>query len=143
MVSSVVCVDDDPDVLLLLQLTAAHEADFEVVATAPNADHLRELVDELHPDVVVLDHGLDARRWGLEFVEVVRDSSPLTTIALFTARQGLATAARNAGVDVLVEKPHVDELWALVRSAREAQSVIDVRDGAVRKFFCNEGARLR
>jgi DNA-binding NtrC family response regulator len=136
--TSVVCVEDDPDVLLLLQLTAARAVDFEVVGTASETDNLRELLDESHPDVVVLDHDLDARRWGLELVEAVRMQAPTIIIALFTARHGLATAARNAGVDVLVEKPHVDELWAMVRRACEAQSVIDVRDNATRPFFVSE-----
>lgn len=141
--TTVVCLEDDPDVLLLLQLTAAQLADFEVVGAASKAETLRELIDARHPEVVVLDHDLDARRWGLELVEAVRVQAPGAVIALFTGRRGLATAARNAGVDVLVEKPDIDQLWAMVRAALDDRSVIDVREDAVRPFFVSEAAHLR
>ena len=120
----VVFVDDDPDLVQLVRIAVAGERDFELVATSCEAAAVLDLVREHQPDVVILDHRLSELReprtqTGLELVAYTRVAIPDATIAIFTGRRGLQTAARNAGADVLVEKPApLDALWSAIREYR-------------------------
>ncbi|HET7432560.1 MAG TPA: response regulator, partial [Nocardioides sp.] len=51
-----VLVADDDDIMrrAIVDVLAAHGA-FELVGEVPDGAHLQDLVDELHPDLVVLD----------------------------------------------------------------------------------------
>jgi DNA-binding NarL/FixJ family response regulator len=133
----VVCVDDDPYVLELLTATAEQEGDFVVVAAVGDAPAAFDALRTHRPDVFIVDHGLvdggpvvDLREGGrgnrgllgLELLEVARELVPSATIVLFTGWPGLDTAASRAGVDVLVEKPRISEIWPAVREARAARS---------------------
>jgi DNA-binding NtrC family response regulator len=126
----VLCVDDDQDVLEVLELTAPRRG-FEVVRSLQTTHELREEIEQVQPDVVVLDHELDERCWGLEMVELVSWTAPHAVIAMFSIRAGLDTAARNAGCHVYVEKPDVDGLWSAVGHALHSpRPVLDLRDDA-------------
>lgn len=134
---TVVCVDDDPYVLDLLSDGAASEGDFAVVAAVAHAAAALDALREHRPDVFIVDHALadggpvlDLRergrghrgQFGLELLEVARQLVPAATIVLFTGWPGLSTAARHAGVDVLVEKPRISAIWTAVREVRAARS---------------------
>jgi hypothetical protein len=43
---------------------------------------------------------------------------PEATIVVFTGRDGLETAARNVGADLLISKPRLEALWPAIREAR-------------------------
>jgi DNA-binding NarL/FixJ family response regulator len=131
---TVVCIDDDPSVIDLLQHAVEDQADFEIVAATTKRRDFDPLVTEHRPDVVIVDQVLRDSRWeragrhdpaqlqapmsGLELVERARSVVPEATIVLFTARAGLEEASRDVGADVYVEKPHIDALWPAIREAR-------------------------
>ena len=130
---TVVCVDDDLDVLDLIVASAEETDDFDVVAVTSDAGTLLELLRVHRPHVVVLDHGLDDEgpvidlrergrghrpQLGLELVEVVREAVPEATVVVFTGWPGLDVAAANVGVDVFVEKPDISAIWREVRRVR-------------------------
>ena len=133
-VLSVVCIDDEQDVLDVLAGSAEDTDDFRVVGVAHDAAEAFTVLRAHHPDVVILDHGLgdegpviDLReggrghrhQLGLELVEVIRAAVPDATIVLFTGWAGMATAAERLGIEVYLEKPHVDAIWPAVRRARQ------------------------
>jgi ActR/RegA family two-component response regulator len=134
---SVVCVEDDPDMVELLRISVEGERDFELVATTGEASAVLDLIREHHPDVVILDHRLSDRsshltqgrpprgvaipQTGLELVEGARVAAPEATIVIFTGRRGLGTAARNVGADAYVEKPALEAVWPAVREARASK----------------------
>jgi DNA-binding NarL/FixJ family response regulator len=124
---TVICVDDEPDILRLLKVAAEFQPDFEVVATTGDASAAIDLIHELHPDVLILDHRLiDLTTPGRETVDVVstaivaeaRTCVPDATVAVFTGRESISAAGLDVG-DVWVRKPHLDELWSAIRDARE------------------------
>lgn len=131
---TVVCIDDEPSVIDLLHHAIEDQPDFEIVATTTKRREFHPLVTEHRPDVVIVDHVLRDSLWeragrndpgqriaplsGLELVERARTLVPEATIVVFTARAGLEEASRNVGVDVYVEKPHLDALWPAIRAAR-------------------------
>jgi DNA-binding NarL/FixJ family response regulator len=131
---TVVCVEDDPDMVELLRISVDGEQDFELVATTGEASAVLALIREHHPDVVILDHrlgdpspvttvgrtprGVAVPQTGLELVEGARAAVPAATILIFTGRKGLRTAAQNVGADAYVEKPALDAVWPAIREAR-------------------------
>ena len=132
---TVVYADDDPDIAELVRLAIERQPDFCLVAATDAAAEISNLLRKHRPDVVILDHVLDPRslevidesrrrgtipptQTGLELVEVARTTVPDATIVIFTGVQGLGHAARNAGADVCIEKPHLDDIWPAIRAAR-------------------------
>lgn len=131
---TVVCAEDDPDVVELVRISVEGEPDFELVGTTGEAAAVLDLVRRLHPDVVILDHMLDENpaigargrtprgvarpQTGLELVAGARAAAPEATIVIFTGRCGLRAAAQNVGADAYVEKPAFSELWPTIREAR-------------------------
>jgi DNA-binding NarL/FixJ family response regulator len=131
---TVVCVDDDPDMVELLRISVAGEPDFELVASTGEAMEVLDLLRKHHPDVVILDHRLtgsaavdeDGARFrraamiptGLELVEGARVALPDATIVIFTGQTGLHRAALNVGADACVEKPALSDVWPVVREVR-------------------------
>ena len=136
---TVLYADDDPDVAELVRLAIGRQPDFCLVAATDNAAEISDLLRKHRPDVVILDHVLDPRsleviddfrrrgaipptQTGLELVEVARTTVPEATIVIFTGVQGLGQAARNAGADVCIEKPHLDAVWPAIRAARAGRA---------------------
>jgi DNA-binding NarL/FixJ family response regulator len=127
----VVVAEDDADMIELVRIAVAGEPDFELVATTSEAASVLDLVRTHHPDVVILDHRLNAPgasgrpargvglpQTGLELVEAARAAVPDATIVIFTGGRGLRTAAGNVGADVYVEKPALDAIWPAIREVR-------------------------
>jgi DNA-binding NarL/FixJ family response regulator len=135
---TVICVDDDPDILRLLALSVSAQPDFTLVATTGDATEVLDLLRRHRPDVVVLDHGLgaegksviDLRDWrdhgrgqlGLELLTVARQILPDATMVIFTGWQGLEPAARNVGADLTIEKPAIETIWPAIRAHRAAHA---------------------
>lgn len=131
---TVVCVDDDRTTLELLRHAVEDQPDFEIAAAATDGQSFQVLVMKHRPDVVIVDHMLrdpmveQAGRFGrvprlpqpsgLELIERTRTLVPEATIVLFTAKAGLDVASHNSGVDLYIEKPHVDKLWPAIRQVR-------------------------
>lgn len=101
----VVIVDDDDDVRLLLRVTLHRDARFEVVGEAADGLEAIARVDEMQPDLVVLDLAMP-RLGGIEALPEIRRSAPNAIVVLYTARPdiGAHRAGLAAGAAAVVEK---------------------------------------
>lgn len=83
---SVLIVDDEDDVRLLLRLQLA-AAGFDVVGAAPDGSSAVEVCAETRPDAVVLDL-LMPRMSGFEAIPRLREVHPDVVIVAYTATAG-------------------------------------------------------
>ena len=120
-----VCVDDSPDVLELLQITLEREPDFEV--TALGQDHDTDLLKLLlahQADAVVLDHTTTKPSSGQELapgdpdlVAALRAAAPHMVIVVFTGWTDIEETLVAAGADAVVSKPNSVRVVPAIRSA--------------------------
>jgi DNA-binding NarL/FixJ family response regulator len=99
----IVVADDDPLFARRLRAQASAHPSLEVVGIATNGREAVELNDELVPDVVLMDAGMQGLD-GVEAAETIRDRSDPPTLVLVT---GDAPDARvyKAGAAAYVRKP--------------------------------------
>jgi DNA-binding response OmpR family regulator len=114
---TVLCADDDPDILALVALRL-ERAGFRVV-TAGDGDRAVEIARSERPRVAVLDVMMP-RRTGLEVLQELRADPALagTKVILLSARVQEGDVARgvDAGADAYLPKPFkAPELVAAVK----------------------------
>ena len=90
----IVVVDNDPDALELVALDLALEG-HDIVASALDGVTALALVDELHPDVLVVDHRMPPGPWGIEVAEQVRRRHPEIDVVLYSNYQSADLIARS------------------------------------------------
>ena len=97
-------VDDSAIVRKVLSDSLAHEADIEVVGTAPDPYVARDKILALMPDVLTLDIEMP-RMDGLTFLKKVMQHHPLPVIVISSLGQASSRAAiealANGAVDVM------------------------------------------
>lgn len=123
---TVLCVDDDPDVLATVARTLGHK--FEVTAVLGGLDGLRAIWEAPTPfHVIVSDLRMPAMN-GLGLLQCARESSPSTVRVLLTAyaESAAAVAAVDAAeVFLYLSKPFdPGELVAAVTSAAQLHEKI-------------------
>ncbi len=119
MSSSVLVVDDDPQILQVIQL-AFQPPEWEVTAL-PAAEPALEAFSAGAFDVVLLDLQLPAIS-GLALLQVLRERDPNIPVIMFSGHGGVATAveAMQLGAENFLEKPFdLRHLEALMRRAIE------------------------
>lgn len=101
----VVLADDAADLRLILRLRLSKLSDIEVVAEASDGQEAIELVEELRPDVVVLDLSMP-RLDGLQAAQQLRASHPDLRIIVLSGypSASMEALALEAGADVYIEK---------------------------------------
>ena len=123
MSKRILLADDHRVLLDALQTTLEQQADLEVVGTVTNGREAIELVDELVPDVVVIDvgmpelNGVDATR------RITKDHPRTRVVALSTHRDGKHVMAMlDAGASAYVLKAEAgDELLTAIRKACDGE----------------------
>jgi two-component system KDP operon response regulator KdpE len=114
--SRILCVDDEPAILRLLEVVLA--ADGHQAIQAPTARAALAALAHGEVDAVLLDLGLPDRD-GLELLAAIRAQGPLPVVIL-SAREAIAekVAALDLGATDYVTKPFdADELRARLRAA--------------------------
>jgi DNA-binding response OmpR family regulator len=104
--TTVLLVDDEPDIRRILQFTLAAEG-YEV-STAGDGDEAVALANELHPDVMILDVMMPGRD-GYGVLEAIR-ANPATQATRVLMLSAKATdddvwAGWRAGADCYMTKP--------------------------------------
>ena len=141
----VVLVDDVPEIRQILRLILEHAGPFEIVGEGRNGHDAVRLVDELHPDLVVMDVEMRGGPTGWQVLPELRQSSPSTAVVILSgsAADPMRTE-REAMADGVLEKglpPQElnDALLAILGdpdrpSAREASEAggTEARDDAAR-----------
>ena len=113
----VLCVDDSPDVIRMLQITIGREADLECTGALSSADHLIEKATADQPDVVLLDLTMPGRD-PLEAVAEMARSMPDIRVLVFSGfdDQAHVDAVFQAGAWGLVSKnAEISAILAAIR----------------------------
>lgn len=123
----VLLMDDHPEVLTLLRITAELDGRFDIVGVATDGREAIDLASRLRPDVIVLDHlvdhlprptGAGRAMPGATAVTHLRMLLPDSVIVMYTGVvQG---ASANGDADLYCVKGEVDPATLLERIAHAA-----------------------
>jgi len=81
---TIILADNHPLILAGVRATLMAEEDMRVVGEATNTDEVQQLVNELEPDVLILDLNLPGRPTSATIAHI-RQSNPRTQIIMLTA----------------------------------------------------------
>ena len=122
----VVIADDDPAIRMILEYTLADQG-YEVTSVADGAAAVAT-VDEVQPDVVVLDLMMP-RHDGYGVLRDIRRNHPDLPVIMISglASDGYLWRAWKAGVDTFIPKPFeldqvVDTVGKLIRFSRNEEA---------------------
>ncbi len=120
---SVLVIDDESGILDTLRILLKKEG-YEVI-TAQGGKAGLEAIRSATPDIVLTDVRMP-QVTGLDILQAVKESDPMTPVLLMTAQASLQSAiqALNAGAFYYLQKPFAnDELLAILRRACEFRQV--------------------
>jgi DNA-binding response OmpR family regulator len=101
---SVLIVDDDEDLLLVLQLTLAAKG-FNVIPSI-NAQRIFELLESAQPDIVLLDITMNGVSGGDICTQIKQnDTTSHFPVLMFSANRNVAEIAAACHADGYVSKP--------------------------------------
>lgn len=107
MSRTVVLADDDPDIRALVAI-AAKKAGLEVIGQGVDGDDAWELIQQLSPDMVILDVSMPGKT-GLEVCRLIKAHGTLytTRVLVLSAAvdEGSLAAGMAAGADQYLFKP--------------------------------------
>lgn len=110
----VLCVDDHPDLSLLLQKRLGIETDMRSVGRVHDLDHLVSQVRQTDPDVIVLDLTMLGRD-SIEFVPAVQEASPKARVLIYSGYDH----------EVAIERARVAGAWGYVSKAADMSLLLD------------------
>jgi len=93
----VVVADDDGDIRALVEI-AARKAGLDVVACVGDGDAAWQSVQDLSPDMVILDVAMPGMT-GLEVCKLIRSSETMSSIPVLILSAAVDDAALQAGRD--------------------------------------------
>jgi DNA-binding NarL/FixJ family response regulator len=119
----VVLIDDSDDLRLLVRLALERQADFTIVAEAPDGASGVAAVAEHMPHLVLLDIAMPVMD-GLQALTLIREESPgsiVVMLSAFTVSSGALDRAMTLGAHGYIEKGGVDGMITQLREvlARE------------------------
>ena len=120
---SVLVIDDESGILDTLRILLKKEG-FEVI-TAQGGKAGLDAIRASTPDIVLTDVRMP-QVTGLDILQAVKESDPITPVLLMTAQASLQSAiqAVNAGAFYYLQKPFAnDELLAILRRACEFRQI--------------------
>jgi DNA-binding NarL/FixJ family response regulator len=105
MAAQILIVDDSPVLRQTLRFCLERNAAWEVCGEAENGQVAVDKVQELNPDVVILDFAMPVMN-GLDAAKKIAAIAPETITLLFTMQESraLVTAAREAGIREIFSK---------------------------------------
>jgi two-component system, NarL family, response regulator LiaR len=113
---TLIVVEDDPDVQLLLETIFSMDARFGPAEVAVSAQEALAVAERIEPGIIVLDHGLEGTLTGLEAAPRLKELAPNSKIILFTAHAELkARAAEEPSIDAFLLQTKSTLLLALAQ----------------------------
>ena len=102
---SVVLADDESSVRALLGITLSMQHHFRIVGEAADGGEAVSMVDESHPDAVILDLMMPVMS-GIDAIPEIRRCSPGTKIVVFSALSAdqMENQAMSLGAHAYIEK---------------------------------------
>jgi len=130
----VLCVDDNSDIALVLQMLIDAEPGMECVGCLQSADHLREEIGRIHPDIVLLDATMPGKN-PLDAMGELRAVCPEVKIIVFSGRD----------TPEFIDKVINSGAWGYVSKNEEPGAIIHaiIAVAAGRVFFSNVGKTSR
>jgi DNA-binding NarL/FixJ family response regulator len=127
---SILIVDDSAHIRRLLRTCIEQDREWEVCGEAENGKVAVEKVEQLHPDIVVLDFQMPVMN-GLEAARRINLIAPKTAMVMFTMHDcdELQRDARSAGIGDVVSKSDrlADHLLASLRNVLVSPPEFDRR----------------
>ena len=119
----------DDHVLVLDGMRQALDAlpDIHVVAIATTGDELASVLDQIDPDVVLVDIEMPGRT-GLAVLRDLDDPPPALVVTMHTDDEYRERAAAAGAVGFLSKATPLPELAAAVRAANDGVMLMDVED---------------
>ena len=112
---SVLLVENDLDMRLLLRLMLRADPRLEIAGHAGSAEDALPLVDELDPDLILLDHGLDGDVLGLQAAALFKRRSPRAKVLLFSALDLRHEARAMHAIDCFLRKDRIRDLVSVMQ----------------------------
>ena len=129
--TKILIVDDRVEFRRLFELYMQDHADFEIVGMAYRADDLEDEVENLGPDVVVLDLSMPGRD-PLEAMEEVKKINSTVRFLVFSLSdedEKVAKAFAAGATGYMVKEGGFDELAAAIRSTARGEKVAPPKRG--------------
>lgn len=123
----VVIVDDHEIVRMGLSAILRRERDIDLLATVPSAEEGLRVIDELQPDIAVVDYMLPGMT-GVELCERLAEEQPRVAVILLTTylQDTVVDGALRAGVKAYVYKDiRGMDLKKAIRAVAKGEPVID------------------
>lgn len=112
----VIIADDQPNVRFALQTLLRGQPGIDVVGEAADLDTLLSVVQDIHPDLVLLDWSLPGVSVA-EQISMLRSMCPGLAVIVLSGRLEAKGAAREAGADRFISKADPPgDLLAAIRS---------------------------
>ncbi len=115
MSTRVVLVEDDRTIAAVVGILLSTEPDFELVGTAVTAEEGISRVQELQPDLVLLDNQLAGAMTGLQSAPMIKQVAPPVLVLLCTALDLAEAAAREPAIDGYLRKDNLVQLVEVMR----------------------------
>src|SRR5882672_1116776 len=113
MPTRILIADDDPTIRLLLRRLLEKQPDWQVCGDASNGAEAIEKVEQLEPDVVVMDLGMPVMT-GLQAAPEIAKAHPRLPMLLISVQEvskQLAWEARSAGYRGAVTRAVATKFW--------------------------------
>ncbi len=119
MSKQILIVDDSPMVRRLVRTAVEAKTDWQICGEAENGQIAVRLVDELKPDLVILDLSMPVMN-GLEAARKISVTAPHIALLMYTMQESsqLAKEAEKAGINEVISKSAagVDRLISTMRA---------------------------
>ena len=103
-------VEDDPDLRTLLRMMLGRDSRLVLKGEAASADAAIDLARDLHPEIVILDNGLEGSMTGMEAAPKIKAASPGARVLLFSANDLEVEAAGEPAIDCFLRKDRISDL---------------------------------
>jgi DNA-binding NarL/FixJ family response regulator len=102
---SILIVDDSELIRRFLRFVIEHNTEWQICGEAVNGEAAVEMVEELHPDMVILDFQMPVMN-GLEAARRITRIAPKTTMVMFTMHDSpqLRQEAESVGIKDVISK---------------------------------------
>ncbi len=135
----VLIVDDNKDIRQYFQMILGREADLDVIATAASGKEGVQLVQELKPDVVLMDIQMETETAGIAAAQKIKETAPAVKVIILTIHSDdeMLFQAYNAGVmDYIVKTDSITQIVNSIHNVHQNKLMLrsDVAEKIVAEF---------
>ena len=132
MPTRILIADDDPNIRMLLRRLVERQTEWQVCGDASNGAEAIEKVEQLQPDIVVMDLGMPVMS-GLQAAPAIAKAHPQLPMLLISVQEvsrQLAWEARKAGYRGAVTKSSGNEVLKGIEALLRHESFFYADDGS-------------